>query len=422
MYDFANSGYTTVVITTIYNAYFVAVIADGSIGGTGTLLWAITVGIGNAVVLLTGPVVGAIADSRAWKKRLLIATTVGCVAGTALLALAAPGEIAFAMFAVILSSVMFASGENLISAFLPEIAAPGRIGRLSGYGWGLGYLGGMMTLALCLGYVQWARSRGLSEIDYVPVTLLITAGVFAGASIPAFVWLKERATPTPGAGAFFVTGFRRVAQTLVQVRRYRDLFRFLGALVAFQAGVGTVVALAAVYAREMIGFEMQELIMLIMVVNVAAAIGAFVVGHAQDRVGFVRTLKGSLVVWVVAIMIVLVAETKTHLWIAGHVIGLAMGATQAGGRALIGRFAPLAQTAEFYGLWGLANRLASIVGPLSYGIITFLASGNQRYALVSTLVFFLAGIAVLGTVDEARGVRAVEDPSQVPQPPFRPDG
>jgi UMF1 family MFS transporter len=427
LYDFANSGYTTVVLTTLFSAYFVGVVAGGPEGfpsGTATLLWTLAIGSANLCVLVTAPIVGAIADHRAAKKRFLFFTTVGCATATALLALVGPGDVALGMILVIISAIMFASGENLISAFLPEIVPVRRMGRMSGYGWSLGYLGGLMTLGFCLAYIAWAQRQGQTEHQFIPVTLLITAGVFALAATPTFVWLRERATPHPLArgvssaiapalpyylpsmAVYVRAGIQRVRRSLTEAVRLPDLFRFLTALAVYQSGVATVVVLTAVYAREVMGFDSQALVRLIMVVNVTAAVGALLFGHLQDRLGSVRTLVISLLIWCGAIILVSVADDPVDIWLAGNLIGLAMGASQAVGRALIGQLTPVARTAEFFGLWGMANRLAAIAGPLSYGLISYWSGGNHRLAILSTLLFFIAGLVLLLRVNEQRGKAA----------------
>jgi len=413
-YDFANSGYTTVVLTTIYSAYFVAVVA-GSVttmsAGTATLLWTLAVAIANLCVLVSAPVVGAIADYRATKKKFLLFTTVCCVLSTALLAYAGPGQVMLGMALLILSAIAFSAGENLIAAFLPEIAHSDNMGRISGYGWSLGYFGGLLTLGICLAYINWASARGQGAADYVPVTLLVTAAIFALAAVPTFLWLRERAIPQPlPAGMSYVKiGFDQVRKTLVSAALHRDLFRFLACLTLYQSGVATVVVIAAIYAQEVMGFDSQQLIILIMVVNLTAAVGAFAFGFAQDRYGSVPTLAVGLLVWVAAIAVTFFADEPADLWFAGNLMGLAMGATQAGGRALIGQLTPVERSAEFFGLWGLASRAAAILGPLSYGIISQLSEGNHRFALLSTLVFFIGGLLVLLTVDERRGRIAKEE-------------
>ena len=407
-YDFANSGYTTVVLTTIYSAYFVGVIAadlESAEPGSATLMWTLAIGAANLIVLVSGPVVGAISDFRASKKTFLLFSSVLCVSATALLACAAPGQVALALLLLTISSVAFSSGENLIAAFLPEIASSENMGRISGYGWSLGYFGGLLTLACCLAYITYASDQGLGPEHYVPVCLLITATIFAITAAPTFLWLQERAQPQPlPAGKNYISaGIGQVLDTLGHARRLPDLFRFLLCIVLFQAGVATVVVVAAIYAQEVMQFDSQQLIVLIMVVNLTAALGAFGFGFAQDRFGSVNSLVVALLVWIAAIAVALQASSERDIWLAGNLIGLAMGATQAGGRALIGQLTPATHNGEIFGLWGLANRSAAILGPISYGLINRLGGGDHQLSLISTLAFFVLGLALLLTVREDRG-------------------
>ena len=412
-YDFANSGYTTVVLTTIYSAYFVGVIAaplDSQAPGSATLLWTLAIGAANLLVLLSGPVVGAVADYRAAKKPFLLLTSLLCIAATAALAFAAPGQVALAVGLLTLSAIAFASGENLIAAFLPEIAPADRMGRISGYGWSFGYFGGLLTLGACLVYISWASDSGRAATHYVPVALCITAAIFAITAAPTFIWLQERASPRPlPAGLTYLqAGIGQVRTTLRHAAQLRDLFHFLLSLTLFQAGVATVVVIAAIYAQEVMGFNATELIVLIMVVNLTAAIGAFAFGYAQDHFGSVPSLAVALCVWIAAALVTYFADSKADIWFAGNLMGLAMGATQAGGRALIGQLTPESRNAEIFGLWGLANRAAAIIGPVSYGLVSGLSDGNHRLALLSTLSFFLLGLLTLVSVNEARGKLARE--------------
>jgi UMF1 family MFS transporter len=409
MYDFANSGYSTVVLTAIYNAWFVGAVAGGAGGlssGTATLLWTLTIAVSNALVLLSAPVVGAMADQQAHKKRFLLLTTVGCVAGTALLAVAGPGEYLLAMSLLLVANIMFASGENLVAAFLPELASLENMGRISGYGWSLGYLGGLGTLGLCLVYLQWAEGQGIGNEQAIPVTLLITAVVFTLAVVPTFAWLRERAVPqsdTHSLAQLTRSVFARLRQTLHEVRRFRDLARLLVTIALYQAGVITVIVLAAVYAQEVMGFDTQQLLLLIIVVNVTSAIGAFLFGFFQDYIGSKLALSVSLCLWVLAVVLAIWAHQPAHLWLVGNLIGLALGASQSIGRAMVGEFTPVHRTGEFFGLWGLAQRFAAIIGPISYGLVNYLSAGNHRVALFSTLLFLLAGLAVLQGVNVSRG-------------------
>jgi MFS transporter, UMF1 family len=406
MFDFANSGYTTVVVTALFNAYFVAVVAGGA--PWATLAWTAALAVSYLAILITAPIVGAYADRRAAKKRLLALSTAGCVLFTALLYFAQADTLWLAVACLILSNFFFGTGENLIAAFLPEIATPRNIGRISGYGWSLGYLGGLLVLGLCLGYVAVAEARGDSAEQFVPVTMLITAAAFALAALPTFLWLRERAVPqprVPGHG-YVYAGFRRLRETLIHAYRYPDLFRFLLTLSVYQCGVYAVIVLAAVYAQQVMAFSTRDTIVLILVVNVTAAVGAFAFGHVQDRIGSVRTLALTLLVWTAALTVAYGAEERAAFWVAANLIGVALGSSQSAGRALIGLFAPPSRNAEFFGLWGLAAKLAAIVGPMAYGGIAYASGGNHRLAVLATAGFFVAGLALLLTVDEKRGQAA----------------
>jgi len=410
MYDFANSGYTTVVITAVFNAYFVAVIAGNA--PWATLAWTATLSVSYACILLTGPVVGAYADLRAAKKRLLAFTTAGCVLATALLALTGPQTLALAVALLLLSNFCFGAGENLVAAFLPEIAKAEALGRVSGWGWSLGYLGGILTLGLCLGYVTWAQAHGEQAQQFVPVAMLITAAVFAAASLPTFLLLRERARPSPRAAGENVVraAFVRLAQTVREAARYQDLGRFLVCIVFYQAGIQTVVALAAVYAEQALGFSTRDTIVLILVVNVTAVVGAFAFGHIQDRLGHIRTIAATLVLWIATTLIAWAATGPGLFWVAANLAGFCLGSSQSAGRALVAYLSPADRHAEFFGLWGMAVKLSSILGPLTYGVVTWSTDGNHRLAMLATGGFFVVGLLMLARIDVPRGRRAAQQP------------
>ncbi|MCF7970037.1 MAG: MFS transporter [Methylococcaceae bacterium] len=395
-------------MTTIYSAYFVGVIAanmQDTSPGLPTLLWSIAIGFANFVVMIAGPMIGALADHRARKKRYLLISSVGCMLATALLAFVGPGEVVLSMLLVTLSAIMFSQGENLIAAFLPELVAKEKMGRMSGYGWCVGYFGGLLTLGFCLWIIQWGQAQGMADTDIVPMTIGVTAIIFALTASPTFIWLRERAIAQPKEEgiSYFRSSFNRIKHTFKHAAHFKDLFRFLLTLAVYQSGVSTVIVLAAIYAQEVMGFGRQELIVLIMVVNVTAAVGAFACGHLQDKIGSVTTLAITLVLWILAILTAYFADLPEHMWIAGNLIGLAMGSSQSVGRALVSKFTPADRAGEFLGLWGVVIRLSAIVGPLSYGVVNFLSQGDHRMALLSTLSFFVVGLLLLARVDEHRG-------------------
>jgi UMF1 family MFS transporter len=403
MYDFANSGYTTVVITAVFAAYFVGGIAQKA--EWATFAWTAALSVSYAIVMLTMPSLGAYADLHAAKKRLLVLTTVACVIATASLAFAGPGSVTLAILLIILSNTFFAYGESLTGAFLPELAKPEAFGKVSGWGWSFGYFGGMLALGISLAYVLWSQSKGISADKFVPVTMLITAMLYGAAACVTFWLLKERALPNPKAlqQSGFKASLAQLKMTFNQAKNYKDFMWFLACGVCYQGGVAVAITLAAIYAEQVIGFKPQETMVLIFVLNVAAAIGAFGFGYFQDKVGHKIALSITLVGWIATCIIAAITTTKGGFWYAAGIAGFCMGSSQSAGRAMAAMFAPPKQVGEFFGLWTFATRLASIIGPLSYGAITWMTGGNQRIAIMSTSVLFIAGLLLLIPVDVARG-------------------
>src|SRR5688572_11763317 len=268
MYDFANSGYTTVVLTAVFNAYFVGVVADGA--DWGTLAWTVALGLSNLIVMFTIPAIGAYADLRAAKKKLLMLTTAACVVTTLALYWVGRHDVALAVVAIVLSNLFYAYGEALTAAFLPELARREAMGKVSGWGWSFGYFGGMLSLGLSLGYVIWAQSRGQKAEQFVPVTMLITAAVYGVAALATFVLLRERAQPQVGPAHGLRNSLARLAATWHQARRFRDFSWLLATGLAYQAGISVVIALAAVYAEQVLGFKQTQTMMLVFLVNIAS--------------------------------------------------------------------------------------------------------------------------------------------------------
>ncbi len=406
MYDFANSGYTTVVITAIFNAYFVSVVANDQ--AWATFAWTAALAVSYAAIMLTAPVIGAYADAHAAKKKMLALTTIGCVGFTALLAFSGPGSLWLTIFLIVFSNFFYGSGENLIAAFLPELATGRSLGKVSGWGWSLGYVGGLVSLGACLAYVTWAQNHGQQAAGFVPVTMLITAALFAVSSLPTFLYLKERALPQPHLqGVNLVQeSFARMMQTIKHARNYRDLARFLVCTVFYQAGIQAVITLAAIYADQAMHFTTRQTILLIFVVNITAAIGAFVFGHLQDRMGHIQTIALTLAGWIVMVLLAWAAQGPGMFWLAANLAGICMGSSQSAGRALVGLLSPATRRAEFFGLWGLAVKFSSILGPLTYGLVSWISQGNHRLAILITGSYFVMGLAILGSVNVWRGKRA----------------
>jgi len=396
MYDFANSAYTTVVITAVFGAYFVSVVAGNA--PWATFAWTAALSVSYAAILVTGPLVGAWADAHAAKKNLLLFSSGGCVLFTAALYYAGPSAVALSLVLVALSNYFFGTGENLIAAFLPELADSRAMGRVSGWGWSFGYLGGLAALGICLAYILAA---GRPATETVPVTMLITAAFFLLAATPTFLFLRERARPQP-----MESPWKRMLETARNAAAYRDLRNFLFCILFYQAGITAVISLAAIYAEQAMKFTTQQTITLILVVNITAAIGAFGFGYLQDAIGHIKAVALTLVGWIVMVVLAGLSDTATMFWLAANLAGLCMGSSQAAGRAIVGYLAPPTRLAEFFGLWGLAVKAASIFGPITYGAVTLAFPGNHRLGIFVTGIYFVIGLLLLKTIDVERGRRA----------------
>lgn len=406
MYDFANSGYTTVVLTTVFSAYYVGVVAAGK--PWATLSFTFSLSLSYLMVMLTMPGLGARADARAGKKRLLVQSTVGCVLTTFALAFAGPGAILWSLLALAVSNYFYCVGESLVAAFLPEIARPEALGRVSGWGWGFGYLGGMLTLGLSLILVAQSESLGQGAAQYVPWVMVLTGVVFALAAIPSLWLLRER---TPASERPVQTVFARLSGAWNETRsHYPDFRRLLICGACYHAGISVVVTLSAIYATEVMGFGMAKTMVLIFTVNIGAATGALAFGHGQDKIGHKPALALTLAGWIIMVLIASAATQSWVFWIAATLAGLCMGTSQSAGRAMVGALTPGGRPAEFYSLWTFAIQLAAVIGPLSYGLVVWLTAGQHRVALLFTGLFFVSGLLVLRRVDFERGARAAGAP------------
>lgn len=402
MYDFANSGYTTVVITAVFAAYFVGAVADKA--DWATLAWTSALSLSYAIVMFTMPAMGAWADRHAAKKKLLMLVTVACVVSTAALSWVGPGQVTLAIICIVISNTFYSYGESLTASFLPELAKPEGMGRISGWGWAWGYLGGMLSLGICLAYVLWAQAQGQTAGQFVPVTMWVTAGIYALAATLTFVFLKEHAQPQLSRERA-ASQWQQLRQTFLEAKAYKDFMQLMACAVAYQGGVAVAITLAAIYAEQVIGFQPQETMMLIFVLNIAALVGALVFGYAQDKIGHKLALSLTLLGWSITCIMAALTSSKEVFWWAAALAGVCMGSSQSTGRAMAGMLIPTHRLAEFFGLWTFAIRLASIVGPLGYGLITWLTDGNQRLAIASTTLLFVVGWLLLLPVNVQRGQR-----------------
>jgi UMF1 family MFS transporter len=330
-----------------------------------------------------------------------------CGLATAVLALVDSAALWLAVALVGLSSLAFNLCETFTAAFLRELAKPTAYGRVSGWGWSFGYLGGMLTLGLSLAWVLQAKAQGQSASQFVPGTLWIVAVIYVGVSLPALAFLKERHQLDSGhKNQSWEGGWLKLRASWLRTAALTDLRRLLGCCVAYHAGIFVVITLAAVYAEQVMGFQQTETMMLVFLVNIAAALGAFFFGRFQDRIGHRRALAITLMSWIVMVAIAVLGQSREAFWLAATLAGLNMGSSQSAGRAMVAQLAPLGRQSEIFALWGFALRLAAILGPVFYGLLVWLTDGQQRIALGCVGLFFLLGLWLLSSIDMQRGMDA----------------
>ncbi len=403
MFDFANSSYTTVIVTFAFSIFFTRLVATGP---EADLWWGRGITISNLIVLLLAPMVGAMADASGRKKVYLFATYLTCVIATASLWWVEPGQIAFAMLLFVVSNVAFSFGENFAGAFLPEISTPQTVGRISGFGWGLGYVGGLLSLVLVFPFVQFGFSA--EQYDRIRWSWPATAAFFLVAGLPTFLLLRERAERRPlslMASARF--GFGRLRDSVRAVGYFRELAKFLGIFWLYSIGLTSIIAFVSVYAERTVGLSISELLVLLLVLQVASTVGAVSFGYVQDRWGARRTIQSALGIWMVVSLLVVASAEKRVFWVAALLAGLGIGSLQAASRALVAAFSPPAKSGEFFGLWGLAGKAAYALGPLLFGFVSS-TTGSQRIAALVNAGFFLVGALGMLAINESAGIRAAQ--------------
>ena len=419
MFDFANSSYTTVIITVVFSVVFPKIIVgDAPSYRLGNLLWSVALSVSYGLVVLTAPLLGAVMDFRAEKKRFLFASYTLTVIATSALYWATPGEVALGMALLIASNYGFAVGESFASAFLPELGPKEALGRISGYAWGLGYIGGLLCTFLV---VQILGPQDLGNAARLRWVGPMTGGFFLLAALPTFAFLRERGAPRelpPGATLTGV-GIARVRETLRDLRQLRDLGWFFVGLFFAMAGLSIVISFAFIYGDQVIHWRPRSQLLMFVLTNLSAAGGAVLFGFVQDRFGNLRAYRLTLLVWTLAVIGIHETQALSRLlggWLGpgwdaervylfvGTVAGLCLGATQSAGRTLVALFSPASRSGEIFGFWGVTGKLSAIVGLLSLGLLQR-ALGLER-AILLCAAFFAAAWLLSLRVDEARGIAA----------------
>ena len=420
-FDIGNSAYAAVVILAIYAAYFKTHVVGGV---EGTRLWGVSVGIAMLVVALTSPVLGTLADFSGSKKRFLLAFTVLACVATALLYFVQEGDIFIGMLFFILAEIGYRGGQVFYNSLLPEVAEQDEIAKVSGIGWAIGLLGGIVCLFIVLALVT------LNEgVWFVRFSLVITAVYFAVFATPLFLWLRERAeAKTLPAGENYLTvAYERLKTTIQQVKHYREFLKFIIAFLIYNDGILMAISFAAIFGEVMFGLDQQQIILFMILIQFTSVIGAYISGWLAHHIGGKISLLVFLVLMLASVVGLFVNQTIPGFFVAGGFAGLALSAVQATSRAMVGLLAPEGKSAEFYGFFAVAGRTSSFIGPTVYGFIAaelalwFAAQGDQasflwfqanplgapypeqlgqRAAILSVIVFLVVGLVLLCFVNE----------------------
>ncbi|QYM79512.1 MFS transporter [Horticoccus luteus] len=387
-FDFANSAFTTVIITVVYAVYFMRVVAGNDPRGPGW--WGTALAVSQVVVILLAPLLGAVADVTARKKTFLMGSAVVCSIATAALYFTGAGDVWLALALVIVANMTFSLGENFCAAFLPEISTAENVGRISGFGWAFGYLGGLVSLVLALVILQSGEGRA-------PWTFVMTGAFFLLACLPTLL-LRERARRRSLAkGESYVSlAWGQIREMRRDLPQHRTLARFFLAMTLYMVGLTAVIAFASVFATQTLHMTQSEVIVLFIVLQVAGVAGAYGFGLLQDRLGAKVSLVLSLALWLIVCGWAAVCHTKGEFYAIGVIAGAAMGSLQSSGRAVVSGLTPPGRGGEFFGYWGFFGKLAGVFGPFMFGWVT--TGFGFQAAIVVTGLFFASGLAVVAAL------------------------
>ncbi|MCZ7601414.1 MAG: MFS transporter [Melioribacteraceae bacterium] len=416
LFDLANTSYSIVVVTFLFAVYFKETVAAGQ--PIGDLYWSIGTSASMIIVAFISPILGAIADYSAGKKRFLLFFTLLCILSTSLLYFVGEGDIFWAVLLFILANIGFEAGLVFYDAFLPEITTPKNYGRVSGYGFAMGYIGSLASLALAFPFIQ---------NEMIRETFPISALFFFLFAIPLFIFLKDSRKDVIHTESFASIGFKRVWNTLSHLKNYKNLATFLIAYFFYIEGVNTIIFFSGNYASTTLNFSMMELITFFLIVQTTAILGSVTFGILADSVGQKKSIVLSLVIWIFTILLAFMTSSpdaylvkyftayfnsdvvtvqKDAFYVIGLLAGSVMGATQSTSRSLMSKLTPPDRKTEFFGFYSFFGKSSAILGPLVFGIISF-TTGSQRAAILSIGAFFIVGLWILSIVKDPRNESSV---------------
>jgi len=396
LFDFANSAYPAVISAAIFGAYYANTVV-GNESGLGDLWWTRAMSLSVLIVAVSSPALGSVADRAGVRKKMLFLYTVMCVMFVSLFVTIEPGMVVWGFLLAVLANIGFEGAMVFYNAYLPDLAPPERRGFVSGLGFGVGYAGSIAALLI----VYPLLARGHHDLTWLSV-----AAFFAVFSIPSFLFLPR---DQPGEKTLLraayegVVGFRGLVR---EVLRERELRRFLLAFFFYIDGVLTVIIVAGPYAEKTLGFNDTERILLFLVVQISALVGALGLAKPTDVWGPKRVITLTLLLWTSLTVATFFIYSKPGFFVVAVVAGFGLGAVQAASRAMMAALIPKGKEAEMFGFYAFCGKSSSVMGPMVFGMVSYTLAGNQRAAVLAVGAFFLVGLVLLQRVTDPVVARA----------------
>lgn len=388
LFDFANTSFSITIVTFVYAVYFKETVARNQ--PVGDFYWSLGTGISMIIVALISPFLGAIADHSAGKKRFLLFFTLLCITSTSLLYFISEGKIVEGLILFILANIGFEAGLVFYDAFLPEISDEKNYGRTSGFGFAMGYIGSFASLIIVYPLVV----NNLVRYSF-PVSALF----FLIFSIPLFLFLPDTKKNIKSEKHFFQIGWERITFTISHLKNYKNLGLFLIAFFFYIEGVNTAIYFSGIYAKSTLNFSFSELTVFFMIAQTTAVLGSIIFGVIADSIGQKKTIYLTLVIWFIVIFSASIIQSKFGFFIIGCIAGLGMGSTQSVSRSLMSKLTPPDKKTEFFGFYSFFGKSSAVFGPLVFGFVSW-QTGSQRFAILTTGIFFTIGMLVLKNVKE----------------------
>ena len=415
-FDFGNSAYAAVILLAVYAAYFQGTVVGGA---EGTRLWGISMGLAMLVVALVSPILGAIADYSAAKKKFLLFFSVLSWTATSLLFFVQKGDVLTGMLFFVLAEIGYRGGQVFYNALLYDVATTEEMGRVSGNGWAFGSIGGIVCLLFILPLIVITKSNPL----VVRGSFAFTAVFFALATIPLFLWVKETRAPKtlPAGENYFSIAFKRIAGTFKSVRHFREYIQFIVSFLIYNDGILMALGFASIIGRVLFGMNQTQLIIFMIIVQLTSALGAYIFGIWGEKYGYKRSLNWSILLMIAAVIGMIFNPSLTGYYFIGALAGFALTGVQSLSRTMAGLFAPASKSTEFFSFFAVAGKSSSFIGPTVYGLIAYSATQyftqqgvgatlaeqyGQRASISTIAVFLIVGFAILAFVNEARARKA----------------